>query len=235
MEWISAAGEKTLRNCLETCSIAAAYDQVFPRPKEDKSSQGITTKEKEDQLEPTPANHEQADATTAVATTKATTDSTEGHTAQPSGPEAKELSIETTPNQRSEPPIEPHRDLYFYLHRPRTTTKKPVLAPLSPLSTLTAVLRERTVLEFPTIYLLREAPEALLAEEESSSYILEEEYLRTVAPEESAGNSAGSELESGDEDETDLPGSGTLEGVDEKKVLEVLKKDLFEQVPETEH
>lgn len=93
------------------------------------------------------------------------------------------------------------------------------------------MLRERTVLEFPTIYLLPQSPETLLAED-SSPFILEEEYLRTVAPE-----GADQSAESGEENEIDLsglPGSTVdLEGVDEKKVLEVLKQDLFESVPET--
>lgn len=61
--------------------------------------------------------------------------------------------------------------------------------------------------------------------------MLEEEYLRTAAPEDSADKSAESEAEEGDD--TGLPGSSVnLEGVDEKKVLEVLKQDLFESVPE---
>lgn len=231
VEWISAAGEKTLRNCLETCSIGDAYDQVFPRPKEDKSSEDIAGKgEKQDQLEQAPTSYGQADDTTADATANSIIDSTEGRTVQPSGSEAEELSTEKSADQTQEPPVVSHRDQYFYLHRPRTTTKKPVLVPLLPSSALRDVLHGRTVLEFPTIYLLPDAPEALLAEAESSSFILEEDYLRTVAPEESAE----SELEeSGNEDETNLNGSSTLEGVDENKVLEVLQQDLFEPVPET--
>lgn len=160
---------------------------------------------------------------------KTATNSTETHPSQPSNSEAVGPSSKPS-GKLQDFPITPHRNLYFYLHRPRTITKKPVLIPLPPPATLAAVLRERTVLEFPTIYLLSQSPEMLLAEKDSAPFILEEEYLRTAAPEEGADQSA----ESGQIDQTGLSGSAVdLEGVDEKKVLEVLKQDLFESVPES--
>lgn len=232
VEWISATGEKTLRNCLETCPFAEAYDRVFPPPRQERPNADTTKEEKEGQQEQTSASHEHTDVATAsaTATESATTGSSGTHPAQLSNSEAAGPSSKPS-GKPQDLPVNPHRNLYFYLHRPRTTTKKPVLIPLPPSETLSAVLRERTVLEFPTIYLLPQSPETLLAED-SSPFILEEEYLRTVAPE-----GADQSAESGEENEIDLsglPGSTVdLEGVDEKKVLEVLKQDLFESVPET--
>lgn len=228
MEWVPAAGERTLRNCLETCSIAEAYDQAFPLPKQYRSNMDTSKAEKGDQQEQSSTHHEHTDAVRPRPTTAAGTDSPDITTVQSSNSETGETA--TGPSQQAE--IVPHRDLYFYLHRPRTTTKKPVVVPLPPSATLTAVLRGRTVLEFPTVYLLSESPEQLSTDKESSTLILEEEYLRTAAEEETAeSRHEGTE----NEPDTGLSGSSVnLEGVDEKKVMEVLKQDLFESVPDTE-
>lgn len=239
MEWIPVAGERTLRNCLETCSIAEAYDQVFPLPKQYRSNVGTSKPEKGDQQEQNSTRHEQRMPSDAVRpdgiTTAASTGSPNTTTVQSSTSETGQAS--TRPSQQTEKPtVVPHRDLYFYLHRPRTTTKKPVVVPLSPSMSLTVALRERIVLEFPTIYLLPESPEELLADRESSDWILEEEYLRTAALEETADQTAESR-QGGTESEpnTGLPASSVnLEAVDENKVMEVLKQDLFESVPDTE-
>ncbi|KAJ5812773.1 Zinc finger HIT-type [Penicillium robsamsonii] len=146
--------------------------------------------------------------------------------------EPADVSTEQTdkaPNQT----IAPHRGLYFYLHRPRTTTKKPVLIPLLQSSTLNTVLRNRTVLEFPTIYALPESTGTLFADKDNSKFILEEDYLRTAGPDEIAQSSTTSDDEEAAGNEA-LPGSSAnLQDIDEKLVLEVLKQDLFEPVSET--
>jgi hypothetical protein len=49
-----------------------------------------------------------------------------------------------------------HRSVYFYLHRHRAATNNIVLVPLQPSATLRDVLRGRSVLEFPTIYVLND-------------------------------------------------------------------------------
>lgn len=232
MEWISAAGEKTLRNCLETCRVAEAYDRVFPPPRQERSNADATKEEKEDQQKPTSASDQHASIAATTATDTATADSTEpeAFAAQQSSSEAVESSS-GSPDKQQEHPLIPHRNLYFYLHRPRTTSTKPVLIPLPPSATLAAVLRERAVLEFPTIYLLLQSPETLLAEKDSVPFMLEEEYLRIAGPAESADKFAETEPDgTGPGDYMGLPGSVSLENVDEKKVLEVLKKDLFEPV-----
>lgn len=63
--------------------------------------------------------------------------------------------------------------LHFYLLKPGTTSKEKVLIPLDRQATLTSCLRDRTVLEFPTIYVLPHEPTSLPPE-----YMLESTYLQ---------------------------------------------------------
>lgn len=236
MEWVPVAGEKTLRNCLETFSLAEAYDRVYPLPKEERPNLDPAKGDKEGQEERASAGQEHTEVTISGATVTTTEESTDAQPAQPSISESTESPTKPTEDKPSDLPVGPHRSLYFYLHRPRTTTKKPVLIPLPPSATLATVLRERTVLEFPTIYVLPDSAETLLAEKETSRFILEAEYLRTAGTDEAAEKSAESEQEDmgSEDDATGLPGvSVDLRNVDEKKVMEVLKQDLFESVPET--
>ncbi|KAL5046340.1 hypothetical protein BDW71DRAFT_65247 [Aspergillus fruticulosus] len=152
------------------------------------------------------------------------------------------LSTETT---------SPPRNVFFYIHRPRTATKHPVIAPLCPDMTLTTALQDRVVLEFPTIYVLRSP---LTPDYESgrttemepgypgkskSKFILEAEYLRTHPDEAAAGTaSAGTATDKdGSEGEYDRSedaeqtlfrtGAVDIPDVDEGKMLEVLEKDLM--------
>jgi hypothetical protein len=61
---------------------------------------------------------------------------------------------------------------YYYLLKPHTRGSQKVLIPLSPTDCLLASLRYQTVLEFPTIQVLSQAPDTLPKE-----FILEDEYL----------------------------------------------------------
>ena len=63
---------------------------------------------------------------------------------------------------------------HFYLHRPKTPSSFPkVLAPLNPNKSLERLLRQRLVLEFPTIYVLKAKPDALPEDE----FMLEKDFL----------------------------------------------------------
>ncbi|KAL4977199.1 hypothetical protein BDW66DRAFT_40581 [Aspergillus desertorum] len=158
------------------------------------------------------------------------------------------LSTSTSPFTES--PFS-HRNAFFYIHRPRTATKQPVIAPLSPATTLTAALQNRVVLEFPTIYVLRspltpdsKATRATETEslhrgksESKSKFILEAEYLRAhpdeaaagTASAETAANEDGGEVGRLEDAEQALFGAGAVDipDVDEGKMLEVLEKDLM--------
>lgn len=230
VEWISAAGEKTIRNALETYPISEAYDRAFPLPKQDRP---VEDSKEEKEISQANASTEQIPRATETPDTSVPTN-TEHTNPESTTPETIKLPTAQTEEKQNEtnPSLTPHRNLYFYLHRPRTTTKKPVLAPLPPPTKLASALRERTVLEFPTIYALPDSPATLLALKETSLFTLEEEYLRTASPEELGGKAT-------EDEEGDGMGVGdgegslgrNLENVDEEKVLEVLKQDLFESVP----
>lgn len=237
VEWISAGGEKVLRACLENCSIGDGYDRGFPLPKKEKIQTEGSDENKPDLPQGEGAVIQDttdgaATTTPAQDTTESTTEATDTKPEQPPSTSEVEKPTEITEEEKpqaeeeaQELPIVPHRDLYFYLHRPRTTVKKPVLVPLAPQKTLAASLRNRTVLEFPSIYALPDSPEKLLEEKETSPFMLEEEYLRTVGPEDTAKTE--SEQEDTENDSGLQPGPD-LQNLDEQRVLEVLKQDLFE-------
>jgi hypothetical protein len=154
----------------------------------------------------------------------------------PPPPTTTDSSITQKPTPEStQNKIKPHRTLLFYIHRPRTATKLPVLCPVSSETTITEALRNRTVLEFPTIY----AIPTPLTENQSggSNFILEKEYLRT-----NPDTGAEADGEEGLEEAEAQPvfggaGAGAVDAkiadMDEGKVLEVLEKDLL-AVPEAE-
>lgn len=223
---------KTIRDSvIDTCSVAEAYNRCCPRPKDQETAiEPVKEEKKEDNKE----DLDTPNTTTAAPDDPVTTVAEEADTSTTKDA-VKELADAST-EQMDEAPnqtIAPHRGLYFYLHRPRTTTKKPVLTPLLQTSTLNTVLRNRTVLEFPTIYALPESAETLFADKDNSKFILEEDYLRTAEPDEIGQSSTTSDDDDAAGNEA-LPGSSVnLQDVDENLVLEVLKKDLFEPVPET--
>ncbi|KAJ6113475.1 hypothetical protein N7523_006792 [Penicillium sp. IBT 18751x] len=227
VEWIPTSGEKMVCNSLETRTLAQAYDGVFPIPKEERPNWDPNRGQKGEEQNSSTV-HEQIDVTRtdALATT---TETSNPITEKQPASEKAEPSIIPEEEFNSDLPITPHRGVYFYLHRPRTSTKKPVLVPLHPRTTLANALRERTVLEFPTLYVLPDSAETLAASGGESQYILEEEYLRTAAPEEAAeSENEGAEMNN----DAELHGAKDIGNVDEQKVMEVLKQDLFDTVPE---
>ncbi|KAL4914868.1 hypothetical protein BDW62DRAFT_213157 [Aspergillus aurantiobrunneus] len=205
VEWVTDDGTKRV-NCAETLTIAEAYDRAFPLTKEEKqlcSQNSLREDEKPATTQPEPV---------------------QGTIPQPtSNPPDNEPTDEQETAPESKNQIVPHRNVFFYLHRPRTATKQAVLSPVSPDQPLTSALRDRIVLEFPTIYILKARLEDKPSEE--SKYILEEEYLRTHQ---------NTEPEVGDSEDTDAQqvfGAVDIPDVDEGKMMEVLKKDLLSSGP----
>lgn len=223
---------KTIRDSvIDTCSVAEAYNRCCPRSRDQETAiEPVKEEKKEDLDTPNTTTTAPGDPVTTVteeADTKSPPSTTKDSAKEPA--DASTEQMDKAPNQT----IAPHRGLYFYLHRPRTTTKKPILIPLLQTSTLNTVLRNRTVLEFPTIYALPESAETLFADKDNSKFILEEDYLRTSEPDEICQSSTTSDDDDAAGKEA-LPGSSVnLQDVDENLVLEVLKQDLFELVPET--
>ena len=233
MEWISPDGEKKIRTCLESCRVAEAYNRFYPLPKEERNKDQVQGQGQPPEQEQAQEQGQKQDDNQQL---QPESEPQPGTNFQPAGQEQPEQN-ETHPgpsgpslSESQESEIIPHRDVYFYLHRPRTATKQPVLIPLPPAATFISVLRKRTVLEFPTVYVLPDSPEALRAtNKENASFRLEEEYIQTEKPGDN-GEFVGLDGE-GAQGIDDSAISVDLGQVDERKVLEVLKQDLFE--PET--
>ena len=128
----------------------------------------------------------------------------------------------TQPPQRT-PTL--NRQIHLYLHRPRTPTKHPVLIPLSTASSLAAALKNRTVLEFPTIYALPYSPQRLSGGE-ALPFVLEGVFLREN-PDLLVDAGCEGEGEGGGETEVGVDGGVDLGNVDEGAVVEMLRKDLL--------
>ena len=122
----------------------------------------------------------------------------------------------------SSQPVSPSQ-LTYHLHHPSLPSKKPVLIPLTPESTLSTSLTNRLVLEFPTIYVLFQQPDGKLPDD----FVSEADFFERGEKERLAGgvmdfgslvhgrggtNARTGELEEGE--------------VDEKSLVEVLGKDL---------
>jgi len=205
-------------NCIETVTIAEAYDRAFPLPKEERQvrNQEAAQEAVQDEKKAEPTQSEPSASDTIPEPATATT--------EPADNEPTTTQQNTTP-QATETQPTPHRNVYLYLHHPRTATKQPVLIPLVPNATLTTALHDRVVLEFPTVYILQAPLTDEHEQTEGSKYILEKEYLRTH-------QNTSTELEDGTSEDTDAQpvfGTGAVDipDVDEGKMLEVLEKDLL--------
>ncbi|EGD85513.2 hypothetical protein H113_06471 [Trichophyton rubrum MR1459] len=109
--------------------------------------------------------------------------------------------------------------LHIYLHRPQTCAKVPVLIPVADQSmALGAVLRDRTVLEFPTFYVLEHSPDQISGEK----YLLEEQYITQFKDDIDPDGSG----EEGEIDEEESEEGKRLAELNALKVMEVLRKDL---------
>ncbi|KAI5363094.1 putative Zinc finger, HIT-type [Septoria linicola] len=113
--------------------------------------------------------------------------------------------------------------LNFYLLRPETNTKDKVLVPLSRQATLTDCLRDRTVLEFPTIYVLPHEAGSLPA-----GYTLEAQYLRSHQIEEQEFKEAMSTAAKSGvfEPAARKEAAAKPASLDANSILNVLKRDL---------
>ncbi|KAL8743830.1 MAG: hypothetical protein Q9190_003855 [Brigantiaea leucoxantha] len=109
---------------------------------------------------------------------------------------------------------------HFYLLLPSTPTSYRVLTPIDPTDSLSTVLTDRLVLEYPTIYALKQPPDKL-----PTGFVTEEHYLGNMASTEQ--NSLLKNIDALREDAQDEKEEGE---VDEKALLSVLKKDLISEV-----
>ncbi|KUJ23042.1 uncharacterized protein LY89DRAFT_776861 [Mollisia scopiformis] len=173
VEWIRAPnGERTLYKALDKHSLGDAFDIMFEEERKLNMSKEEKTAEKKRKAadrsakSPKKARLEE-NAISEVSTLQ--------------NPETGAWNV--TPIYSipelvyTEPPIpEKHRDYHFYIHRPLTPASYPkVLAPLDTSKSLSDLLRNRDLLEFPTIHVLDEGPGRL-----PSTFMLENDYLKAI-------------------------------------------------------
>ncbi|KAF1984681.1 hypothetical protein K402DRAFT_133274 [Aulographum hederae CBS 113979] len=123
--------------------------------------------------------------------------------------------------------------LYYYLLKPRTSSTRRVLVPLSPSDSLSHCLRNRAVLEFPTIFALTTAPLNLLSA--TADLMLETDYVKQTKDEDDEFKKtladAGMDLEKldkADRDAMKMEVETTMgqEGLDKARLTEVLRRDV---------
>lgn len=111
---------------------------------------------------------------------------------------------------------------YFYLLKPTTAIASRVLIPLNSTATLTDSLRNQTVLEYPTIYVLTSAPDEL-----GAGFMIEKEYIeemaktRTIQPGAPSKASSASSHQPGAQEKKSNDAS-----IDAKSILNMLKRDV---------
>lgn len=115
----------------------------------------------------------------------------------------------------------------FYLVKPRTSSSRQVLIPLNPSATLGESLQGRTVLEFPTIHVFPSSMPTL-----PEGFMLEQEYLKEEGEQQKEFDELIQELDPDIlrrlKEDTMPTQRGTAkehEVVDDKAILDVLKKD----------
>lgn len=107
--------------------------------------------------------------------------------------------------------------LHCYLHSPNTPSNIKSLIPLKLDITIADIVQDRLLLEFPTIYIRNEAPGHL-----AEPFILESEYAKRYGDQTSASLPALDNTAPANADDEQAPSQ-----IDEKKILEVLQKDLI--------
>ena len=122
---------------------------------------------------------------------------------------------ERLPSQEELPSIP--EDMHFYLHRPQTSSKIKCLIPILATDTIQDALKGKKIVEFPTIYVRNEAPEAL-----SEPFVLESTYLEQHGEDVMVPPHPALLLET-----VSPPAGPSVESIDSQKVLEVLKQDLI--------
>jgi hypothetical protein len=106
-------------------------------------------------------------------------------------------------------------DLNFYLHCPNTPSTIKSLIPINPNTTIADVVKERLLLEFPTIFILYDPPEML-----PEPFILEADYAKQYGDQ--AASIPSTDEANGTTEKQDQDASQ----IDERRLIEVLRKDL---------
>lgn len=203
VEWIRAPNaERTLYKALDKFPLGHVFDIMFEEERKlNMTPEQKTAERKRKAAERGPRHSKkpklEETTITAVSTLQNSETSAWNITSVYSIPDA----VQTEP-----PPPQKHRDYHFYLHRPLTPASYPkVLVPLDTNQRLSDLLRNRDVMEFPTVHVLEKAPENL-----PPTFMLENAYLEAVGGKvprldtdtEMSGTGKGASDDSNDSDDT---------------------------------
>ena len=206
IEWILPDEQKILANCQATKTLKEAFTNAVGRkylPKKRKIEEAGTSTEFKVQSREGNEHHEDS---TEQAVTDSDTRPREEHGNKQAGEST--LIAADVPNLFS--------GLHFYLHRPNALSKIKCLIPVIPDLTVADLLRERVLLEFPTVFLRPESPDRL-----REPYMIEAEYLKRYG--EDAYAQVATFWEAAPVKKITEP---VPTNIDDRKVMEVLKKDL---------
>jgi HIT zinc finger len=217
VEWIRMNGQRRLQNFDERKTVGDAYFACFGK-------KGFGRKRKRGQEEVETCKDEEIKAEDTQVPRGADASPGEPTINQiqqepPSMPNASNrtegMNLENSSSREAESKTLNH--LQFYLYRPQTSSRIKCLIPISPADTIKDTLKGKRIVEFPTIYVRDEAPDAL-----SEPFVLEKVYLEQHG--EDISVPAQPKLFF---DLAVTPDSPPLDSVDSQKVLEVLKHDLI--------
>ncbi|SMR58806.1 unnamed protein product [Zymoseptoria tritici ST99CH_1E4] len=234
VEWVDAHGDRDIQhNCLESSTVADAHQlmRLEKDTAERKSAAGSSSgrKIKRRKLDALPIETPSAEGTVQdiskvedVGVSHSTESITDNPLTQANGLDAT-TTADAEPCTKSDPAAEAHPDSkrYFYLLKTGTTSASKVLIPLHAGDSMTECLKNRTVLEYPTIFVLPDCPDSL-----PDGFLLDKEYDKIRKGEEIELQDALRSAGSLPEKEIVRSESNTPSQVDAQRILDMLKRDV---------
>ncbi|KAF2131579.1 hypothetical protein P153DRAFT_429843 [Dothidotthia symphoricarpi CBS 119687] len=225
IEWMAHDKSRVLTNVSSTCQVSKALSVDEAKPKKRKRPAEPNSNSKLCTTEDTVNAIEKQDTSLQAETNDKKPEDmvciTPLNTAQEEH-EHEQLSVE--PKRADDDVLNRPSENQFFLLRPRTSTSRHVVIPLTPSATLGECLRGRTVLEFPTIYTFPSSMTQL-----PEGFMLEEEYIKQEGEEQKEFEDMMKEVDPEILRRLkDERSDGEMQGeeVDSKKILDVLKQDL---------
>jgi hypothetical protein len=241
VEWFDDRKKRVLTETSSTCPIAVA--QPFASPEQHKGrkrkrdiERSLATKPASQDATPTREDQDKPVQPSPKLDIKVVDEEREHSPVGPSNSYSNDQKSQEIQTQLAEADASDHRDNgtsiesmddgehWFFLLKPRTSSSKNVLIPLTPNATLGDCLKGRTVLEFPTVYVFPSSSQQLPEE-----FMLEEDYLKQEGEEQKEFDALLNELDPEIlkrlKDDGQRPGGPAKEEVDSREILDVLKKD----------
>lgn len=212
VEWVHKNGSRDIGHCAENLPIGEAYatqvikNKLLDTVKHDSKWSQV----KRDKLNTEPNTYPQLPSQKPL---------------HPPKQAASACKSEPDPPPKNSPkePLSsrnPSSTIYFYLLLPSTPTKHRVLIPIDPAEALSTILTDRLILEFPTIYALKQPPDKL-----PTGFMNEDQYLTNIA--EKDQQQLLETLKRKHEVDNDIPEDGE---VNEDALLNALKQDIISEV-----